>query len=103
MPQNISDAELARIKREFLDDLVQSSAAAPGIGHNRGPPLLSPELERERYVDLSEAAELRGGISIDSIKRDPRLAGKIVQLSQRRVGIKLKYVLDLEDAVAEPA
>ena len=30
MPQDISDAELARIKRELLDELVQSSAAAPG-------------------------------------------------------------------------
>jgi hypothetical protein len=99
MPENISASELARIMQELRDELLQSSATLPGIGHNRGPPLLSPELERERYVDLAEAARLRS-TSVDSIKRDPELSKKIVKLSQRRVGIKLKHVLDLED---EPA
>jgi hypothetical protein len=56
---------------------------------------LSTALELERYVSLDTVAELRGGISIDSIKRDPVLATKIVKLSARRVGMKLKHALDI--------
>jgi hypothetical protein len=62
-------------------------------------PDLPPELAGERFISLVEVAGLRN-CSVDSIKRDPKLASKIVRLSTRRVGMKLKYALDL---AAQPA
>jgi hypothetical protein len=51
---------------------------------------LSPELELERIVPLQQAAELQG-TSVDTIKRRHR--DKIIELSPRRLGMKLKHAL----------
>jgi hypothetical protein len=51
---------------------------------------LSPELELERIVPLQEAAKLQS-TSVDTIKRRHR--DKIIELSPRRLGMKLKDAL----------
>ena len=58
------------------------------VKHNRIT--LSPELEQARIITLQEAARL-SSISVDSWKRNHR--DKIIQLSQRRLGVKLADVL----------
>jgi hypothetical protein len=50
------------------------------------------ELAGERYISLYEAAGLRG-CSIDALKRHPKLKARIVKLSTRQVGMKLKDAL----------
>jgi DNA invertase Pin-like site-specific DNA recombinase len=52
-------------------------------------------LERRRIVSLSEAARLRG-ISVDTLRRQIQRTGKpqIIQLSPRRVGVRLGEALD---------
>jgi hypothetical protein len=55
-------------------------------------PDLPPELASERFISLPEAAGLRN-CSVDSIKRHPVLSRRIVRLSARRVGMKLKDAL----------
>ena len=55
---------------------------------------LSKRLESERIVSLKEAAQLRG-VSVDTLKRNDR--DKIIKLSKRRLGVKLKDVLQLDD------
>jgi hypothetical protein len=52
------------------------------------------KLERERIATLSEAAKLRG-VSEDSLKRNDR--DKILQLGPRRLGMRIKHALMLED------
>ena len=56
-------------------------------------PTLS-KLERERIAPLSEAARLRG-VSEDSLKRNDKT--KILQLGPRRLGMRVKDALMLED------
>jgi hypothetical protein len=56
---------------------------------------LSPELERNRIVSLKEAALLRG-ISVDTLKRCH--ADKIVQLSPRRRGMRIRDALAVDPA-----
>jgi hypothetical protein len=51
---------------------------------------LSPELELERIVPLQQAAELQS-TSVDTLKRRHR--DKIIKLSPRRLGMKLKHAL----------
>jgi hypothetical protein len=51
---------------------------------------LRPDLELQRVVTLREAAEI-SGISLDTIRR--RYPKIIVQLSPRRVGVRLCDVL----------
>jgi hypothetical protein len=53
---------------------------------------LSPELEGERVVDLPQVSYLTG-MSRDTIERNH--ADKIIQLSKRRKGMKLKHALSL--------
>jgi hypothetical protein len=53
---------------------------------------ISPELELERVISLGQAEE-SSGLSCDTIKR--RHADKIIHLSPRRRGIKLKHALAL--------
>jgi hypothetical protein len=50
-------------------------------------------IEREKIVSLREAAQLRGK-HVDTIRRNDRHL--IIQLSQRRQGMKLKHVLKLD-------
>jgi hypothetical protein len=50
-------------------------------------------IELERVVPLQEAARLKS-VSIDTLKR--RYADKIIDLSPRRRGMKLKHALGLE-------
>jgi hypothetical protein len=52
------------------------------------------QLERERIASLSEAARLRG-VSEDSLKRNDR--NKILQLGPRRLGMRVKHALMLDD------
>ena len=68
------------------------------------PPLnttaqLTP-LERECWlngiVPLSEGAKLRGDISVDSLKRDPKTKAKILRVSARRLGIRRRDALMLD-------
>jgi hypothetical protein len=54
---------------------------------------LSPELELERIVPLQEAAQLQS-TSVDTIKR--RHQDKIIQLSPRRNGMRLRHALMLD-------
>jgi predicted HTH domain antitoxin len=51
-------------------------------------------IELQRIVSLSEAAQL-SGISIDTIKR--RHAEKIIQLSPRRLGMRVREALMLSE------
>jgi hypothetical protein len=57
---------------------------------------LSFEIEMERIVPLKEAARL-AGCSPDTLKRNHR--NKIVQISDRRIGMRVRDALQLE---AEP-
>jgi hypothetical protein len=57
----------------------------------------SREIELNRIVPLSEAARLRG-VSVDTIKRTPRLARKIIQVSQRRKGMRVRDAIDADPA-----
>ena len=50
-------------------------------------------IELERVVSLQEAARLKS-VSIDTLRR--RYADKIIDLSPRRRGMKLKHALGLE-------
>jgi hypothetical protein len=54
---------------------------------------LSRELELERIIPLEQAAELRS-TSVDTLKR--RHADKIMALSPRRLGMRLRHALMLE-------
>ena len=56
---------------------------------------LSPELELERIVSLQEAEKISGGLSPDSWKRNH--PDKIVKLSQRRLGVRLRDALMLRE------
>jgi predicted DNA-binding transcriptional regulator AlpA len=56
---------------------------------------LSAEREHDRIVSLEQAAELCS-LSADTIKR--RYRDKLVQLSPRRVGIRVRDALMLESA-----
>jgi hypothetical protein len=56
--------------------------------------LLSREIELERIVSLQEAARLRN-ISIDTLRRRHR--EKIIQISPRRQGMRLRDALMLPD------
>jgi hypothetical protein len=58
---------------------------------------LSPELEGERVVDLPQVSYLTG-MSRDTIERNH--ADKIIQLSKRRKGMKLKHALSLHVSAA---
>lgn len=41
MPEPIAEAELVeRVKRELREELLQSGAPLPGLGHNGGPPIV---------------------------------------------------------------
>ncbi len=51
-------------------------------------------LELQRIAPLSEAAEL-SGVSEDSLKRNHR--DKIIQLGPRRLGMRVKHALMLDD------
>jgi hypothetical protein len=53
---------------------------------------LSPELELERVVSLAQAADL-AGMSKASIKRHH--SDKIIRLTPRRKGMKVKHALSL--------
>ncbi len=71
------------------------SDAETGIGHNGGPPLEPPSwVELSRIVSLRQAARL-AGISVDTIKR--RHADKIIELSPRRRGMRLRDALMLSE------
>src|SRR5262249_19371904 len=64
-----------------------STSDVSGIGHNRGPPFDPPDwIELRRIVNLKEASRL-AGLSVDSIKSHH--AGKIIDLSPRRRGMRL--------------
>jgi hypothetical protein len=56
-------------------------------------PTLSFEIEMERIVPLKEAARL-AGCSADTLKRNHR--DKIVQISDRRIGMRVRDALQLE-------
>jgi hypothetical protein len=64
---------------------------APTDNHIR----LSPERELDRIVSLEQAASLCS-LSADTIKR--RHADKLVKLSPRRVGIRVRDALMLAEA-----
>jgi hypothetical protein len=58
---------------------------------------LSRELELERVIGLLQVRDL-SGLSVDTIKRNH--ADKIIQLSKRRRGMKLKHALSLHVSAA---
>jgi hypothetical protein len=58
---------------------------------------LSRKLELERIISLQEAADLRG-CSVDSIKRNH--GDKIIAISPRRRGMRLRHALMLTDEAA---
>jgi hypothetical protein len=49
-------------------------------------------IEGERIVSLTEASRL-AGVSIDTLKR--RHGDKIVRMSEKRIGMRLRHVLGL--------
>jgi len=56
---------------------------------------LRPEHELNRIIPLKQAAEIRG-VSVDTIRRrNPEI---ILQLSPRRVGVRLRDALNLPAA-----
>lgn len=57
-------------------------------------------LELHRIVSLQEASRL-SGMSPDTLKR--RYAAKIIQLSPRRLGMRVRDALRLEDSPASAA
>jgi hypothetical protein len=73
---------------------VTGRSATAEIGHNGGPPL-KDWIELQRIVSLAEAARL-SGLSIDTIKR--RHADKVIELSPRRRGIRLRDALMLSES-----
>jgi hypothetical protein len=58
---------------------------------------LNPERELDRIVELPEASRL-SSLSVDTIKR--RHADKLIKLSPRRVGIRLRDALMLSEQTA---
>jgi hypothetical protein len=60
---------------------------------------LPTELQQERIVSMTEAAEI-SGLSIDSWKRHYRHL--IIRLSARRLGVKLKDALRLGQPAETP-
>jgi hypothetical protein len=90
---------MTTIRPEVTGRHAGASFAAAEIGHNRGPPLKPDEwIELQRIVDLKEASRL-SGLSIDTLKR--RYADKILDLSDRRRGMRVKDALMLaQDKVA---
>jgi len=50
----------------------------------------------DQIVDLSEAAKLRGGVHVATLKRAPATKDKIIRLSARRVGMRRRHALMLE-------
>jgi hypothetical protein len=53
---------------------------------------LSPELELEQIISLQKTEEV-SGLSVDSWKRHH--ADKIIELSPRRLGVRLRHALML--------
>jgi hypothetical protein len=70
---------------------AEDNVPAPTDNHIQ----LSPERELDRIVSLEQAARLCS-LSADTIKR--RWPNKLVKLSPRRVGIRLRDALMLVDA-----
>lgn len=65
------------------------------MSHTPAPHIqLSRELELERIVPLEEAEKL-SSLSRDTIKR--RYANKLIELSPRRLGMRVKHALMLAD------
>jgi hypothetical protein len=58
---------------------------------------ISRELELEKIVGLGQAAELSGE-SVDQIKR--HRSQYIIRLSERRLGMRLKHALRLDEPPA---
>ena len=50
----------------------------------------------DQIVDLSEAAKLRGGVHVATLKRAPETKDKIIRLSARRVGMRRRHALMME-------
>ena len=50
----------------------------------------------DQIVDLSEAAKLRGGVHVATLKRAPQTKEKIIRLSARRVGMRRRHALLLD-------
>src|SRR5262245_19998374 len=67
-----------------------SAACLPGATSARGPPDEPSWIELQRVAPLAEASRL-SGLSIDTLKR--RHADKIVRLSPRRLGMRVKDAL----------
>jgi hypothetical protein len=59
---------------------------------------LPEQLELDRIITLPQAAELRG-TSVDTLKR--RCRDKIIQLSPRRLGMRLRDALLLDSHLIE--
>jgi hypothetical protein len=57
----------------------------------------SGETELNRIVSLPEAARLRG-VSVDTLKRHPRLARKIIRVSPRRLGMRVRDAIAADPA-----
>jgi hypothetical protein len=60
---------------------------------------LLTELEGERIISLADAARLND-VSVDTLKR--RHADKILQMSDRRYGMRLKHALTLAQPLVHP-
>ena len=68
-----------------------------GEGRFRPTSELLAGLEGERIISLPEVARLNG-TSVDTIKR--RHADKIVRMSDKRIGMRLKHALSLAQPLA---
>ena len=98
-PIAMPEAAKALAKREAprREDTSRPAQTTAGIGHNQGPPIArdAPELsalELERVLTMPEVVSLTG-LSDDTLKRAH--SDKIIQLSKRRRGMKVKHAIAL--------
>jgi hypothetical protein len=68
----------------------------------RNDPLISPPIDRAEYqrwldgiVRLAEGAELRS-VHPETLKRDARSKGQLLQLGRRAVGVRRRFALMMD-------
>jgi hypothetical protein len=82
-------------KREIRPEIAGKSSF--GIGHNQGPPLDALNwIELQRIINLKEAGRLTN-LSVDTLKR--RYGEKILQLSPRRLGMRVRDALTIAEGI----
>jgi hypothetical protein len=90
---------MATIRPGVTGRRPSADTTAIGVGHNHGPPLDAPNwIELQRIIDLKEVSRLTN-LSVDTLKR--RYAQKILRLSPRRLGMRVRDALTIADGSIE--